>query len=416
MCWVHCLDYRLANWRIEPMNLHLLHILLAVAAASIISPAAAQLPTTATVAVSATSMAQGTSRPLDSRHRIGPAEFVRAGKNAWRTGWQKAAFPFDELIYYWDWRPERDQGMRLYVQVRFAPGDESPWLFAGHWGKVKPTTSTEDRTKPRFDRGMLDYDQLLLTARATSYRFRVDSEGPRPVRELPLVGVITTDNNATPELTAKYADRATSPPGTGLLDVPLRKQEDVSGNKLPDRCQSAALAAAMQYFGTTIPLEQIIAFTTDPEYKSFGIWPRTLNAAHEFGFEAYLDRFRDWDAVRRTVAQNKVILCSITMPRNDSYIDPPYKSIGGHIVALCGITGDGRVIVTDSAERGGYLLQWKREDFEKIWMRNKGGVGMVIVPPAGAVQRLVSVVPPFPDYKAIRAAREAAETTATKTP
>jgi transcriptional regulator of acetoin/glycerol metabolism len=62
------------------------------------------------------------------------------------------------------------------------------------------------------------------------------------------------------------------------------------------------------------------------------------------------------------------------MPKRDTYIAPPYPSMGGHIVALCGITDDGRVIVTDSATTGGSLLQWLTADYEKIWMRNKGGV------------------------------------------
>jgi hypothetical protein len=79
------------------------------------------------------------------------------------------------------------------------------------------------------------------------------------------------------------------------------------------------------------------------------------------------------------------------MPKNDQYIAPPYGSIGGHIVALNGVTDDGRVVVTDSTSvvgKDGYLEQWRREDFEKIWMRNKGGVGMVISTPSETVKNL----------------------------
>jgi hypothetical protein len=182
----------------------------------------------------------------------------------------------------------------------------------------------------------------------------------------------------------------------------LRLQVDVCGNPLKDRCQSAAVASAMQYFGKSVPLEHIICYTTDPEYASFGIWPRTINAAFEHGFEAYLDRFRDWDAVRKTVAENKVILCSITMPAGNEYIAPPYPKISGHIVALCGVTEDGRVIVTDSAsiaqqaKEGGHCLQWLQADFEKIWLCNKGGVGMVICPPQNAPELLVRDLPAYP--------------------
>jgi len=335
-------------------------------------------------------------RAIDAKDEVRPEEFRSSKEGSWESEWKAAEFAFDELVYFWNAALERGEGFRLYLQVQFKPGDESPWLYAGFWGRVK---FAGNRKEPKFDRGSLELDQLLLKEKATAWRFRVESEGPRPLSKPPHLGVITTDNKPTDEMVAKFRKDPVSKTSARLLDVHLRKQEDVDGNRLPDRCQSAALASAMSYFGTTVPLEQIIAHTTDPEYVSFGIWPRTLGAAHEFGFNAYLDRFRSWEQVKQTLAENKVILCSITMPKRDTYISPPYPSIGGHIVALSGVTDDDRVVVTDSALTAGigYLVQWKKADFEKIWMRNKGGVGMVICPPDGAPIKLVRNLPPFPD-------------------
>jgi hypothetical protein len=342
----------------------------------------------------------GSVKPIDWRHRLEARELARSEKGAWTSPLVKAAFPFDQLIYYWNVRLPKDEGFRLYLQVEFGPGDTSPWLYAGFWGNVKLTAK---RAKPTFDRGWVDEDTLLLKAKATGFRFKVVDEGEAPLTIRPALGVITTDTAPPAALASHYL-----PGNTGarakekILDVPLRRQVDVCGNTLKDRCQSAAVASAMQYFGKTVPLEHIICYTTDPEYESFGIWPRTINAAFEHGFGAYLDRFRDWEAVRKTVAENKVILCSITMPAGNEYIAPPYESMGGHIVALCGVTEDGRVIVTDSAstaqkaKEGGHCLQWLQADFAKIWMRNKGGVGMVICPPKNAPELLVRDLPPYP--------------------
>lgn len=352
--------------------------------------------TTQTLATTLSATETQYLRAIDSRAKLEPREFSKTGSDTWESEWKRAEFPFDEMIYYWNAPLERGEGFRLYLQVRFKEGDESPWLYAGYWGRVKPSGPRE---KPKFDRGVLDLDQLLLKEKATAWRFRVVSEGNRVLSKPPFLGVITTDNHPTEQAIATWRKRLNHVPSARILDVPLRKQQDIDENPLPDRCQSAALASAMQYFGTTVPLEQIIAHTTDPEYKYFGIWPRTLGAAHEFGFEAYLERFRDWESVKKALAENKVILCSQTMPRRDTYIAPPYPSMGGHIVALCGVTDDGRVVVTDSAlaAGGGPLLQWVKEDYEKIWMRNKGGVAMVICPPEGAPVKLVDNLPPFPD-------------------
>jgi len=356
--------------------------------------------TDAAVASLGTATPPGAVQPIDWRHRTEARELARSGKGAWTSPLVKAGFPFDELIYYWNVRLPKEEGFRLYLQVEFGPGDASPWLYAGFWGNVRLTTK---RTKPSFDRGCLDQDTLLLKAKATGYRFKVVDEGETPLTVLPALGVIATDTTPTAALAARCRPGKTSVRAAAkVLDVPLRLQADVCGNPLRDRCQSAALASAMQYFGKAIPLEQIICYTTDPEYESFGIWPRTINAAVEHGFRAYLDRFRDWAAVRQTVSENKVILCSITMPAGSEYLAPPYEQIEGHIVALCGVTEDGRVIVTDSAssaqkaKEGGHCLQWLQADFEKIWMRNKGGVGLVICPPENAPELLVRDLPAYP--------------------
>jgi len=185
---------------------------------------------------------------------------------------------------------------------------------------------------------------------------------------------------------------------TLVLDVPLRRQLNTQGVWLKDRCQSAALASALQYYGRRVPLEDIVRFTNDPEYNYPGIWPRVIAAAREFGCDGYIERFRDWNSVRQTLAENKMILCSIRLKQGECQ-SPPYASMGNHIVVLCGMTDDGRVVVTDSAlgkSGSGYLCQWLRSDFETVWMRTKGGVAMVICPPAGAVERRVTDLPPFP--------------------
>ncbi len=279
----------------------------------------------------------------------------------------------------------------------FGPGDESPWLYAGYWGEVN---LIENRERPEFDRGRVEMDQLLLKQKAVAFRFKAVEEGAAPLETPPALHVITTDNAPTSELYARFAPKQTKImlPST-LLDLPLRRQISAAGEPLPDRCQSAALASALEYFGRPMQLDDIIPLTNDPEYQYPGIWPRTIGAACQLGFDAYIDRFRDWNSVRKALLENKVILVSMKMPADGDYTAPPYESMSGHIVALNGLTDDGRVVVTDSAlgkSGRGYRCQWLAEDFEKVWMKTKGGVGMVICPPEGAAMRKIEDLPPFP--------------------
>jgi hypothetical protein len=340
--------------------------------------------------------AGGSAGPIDSRLIVASSRFAREAAGSWVTREVKPQFAFDELIYSWHLRLGANEGFRLYVRVKSEAGDDSPWLYAGYWGKIQ---HVEKRKEPEFAWGKIAMDQLLLKRKARSFQFKVVNEGDSPLRQPPSFYVVVTDNTPKPALARRYAPkRERVPPQTVILDLPLRRQADSKGTPIPDRCQSAALATAMEYFGKPVGLEDIVPLTYDVEYDFPGIWPRTIGAGIQHGFEAYIDRFRNWDDVRRTVAQNKVILCSITMPPGD-YRAPPYPKIGGHIVALNGVTDDGRVVVTDSAlwkDNCGYRLQWYTEDFEKIWMKNKGGVGMVICPPPQAQKKLIQNLAPFP--------------------
>jgi hypothetical protein len=92
--------------------------------------------------------------------------------------------------------------------------------------------------------------------------------------------------------------------------------------------------------------------------------------------------------------------------------------MGGHIIALAGISSDGRIAyVVDSAlgeSDEGYLCPWYLEDLEKVWMSRKGGVGMVVVPPADFqpryASRLPDLVPNRPIFReSRRALRDAAK-------
>lgn len=339
--------------------------------------------------------------PIDFRYKINDSDFKFQSQGVWMTDYINAEFSFDELIYSWNVVLKDDEGFRLYLQASFEDDADSPWLYAGYWGKVK---IIKERKKPVFKNGYIDMDWLILSKKANKFRFKIESEGQKTLGNLPSMNAVISDNNPSLELYDKYKQSIVIDKDAPekILDIPFRKQADSKGNYMPDRCQTAALSSAMQYLGKKIGLEKIAVFTTDEEYNAFGLWPRTIQAGKEFGFSGYIDRFRNWDYVRKTIAENKVILCSITMPKDDVYKAPPYPSMSGHIIVLNGITNDGRVVVTDSAlskgeNPAGFRCQWLKEDFEKIWMRNKGGVGMVICPIPDSEMKLVTDLPPFPD-------------------
>ena len=336
--------------------------------------------------------------PLDGRDDISPEAFIKTGDSIWEIPERIPPFSFDEAIYSWNAPLPGGQGFRLYIKLEFKDKNTSPWLYGGYWGKAKPRSSDIITT---FTLGKIDYDYIKLKKKARTYQFRVVSEGDIKLSVLPSIRFVYTDNDPSKQDIQEHAIRFQKL-RCPILDIPLRRQEDSTGKYIKGACQSAALASALEYYGKEMKLEDIVDLVYDPEYDLKGIWPRTIGAASQLGFMGYIDRFRSWDYVKSVVAQNKVILVSITMPREGDYVDPPYPVMGGHIVALNGITDDGRVVVTDSAlgkSGRGYRCQWLRPDFVKVWMQNKGGVGMVICPPDGAQMKEIKNLPPFESYK-----------------
>lgn len=341
-----------------------------------------------------------TEAPIDWGSDISAAAFTQTPDGEWVSPVVEPAFPFDELIYSWKVRLRRRQAFRLYLRVTFGPDDKTDWLYGGFWGDLAaPVTG---RKKPIFDRGQVDMDWLKLKTKARAIQFKVTSAGAAPLDAPPSIHLVSTDNHPAPETAARFRPVYDAPPPTDrVFDVPLRRQIDSHGERMKDRCQSAALASALQYYGKHVNLEDIVHYTHDPEYNYPGLWPRVTAAAQEFGLDAYVDRFRDWTAVRRALAEGKLLLCSIRMAEGDCKA-PPYPSMGNHIVVLCGVTDDGRAVITDSAlgkSGRGYLCQWLQEDFEKVWMKTKGGVAMVICPPPGAPEHRVANLPPFPETR-----------------
>ena len=336
------------------------------------------------------------TRPIDGRDFIPAESFLKNEKGIWYSEEMHPLFPFDELIYSWSVRLPKEEGFRLYLRAGYSNGKWTQWIYGGFWGKVD---LIKNRKKPVFEEGKLLMDQLVLNEKAVKYQFKVEDRGERPLRVLPDLHVIYTDNSPDISLRQRF-DRMDIKNSfeRKILDLPFRTQMDP---RWSGKCQSASLAIAMEYFGKKVGIKEIIPYTHDPEYDFPGIWPRTLGAAVEFGFDGYIDRFRTWDRVRATISENKVILCSIKMPEGGDYIDPPYPNMGGHIFALNGVTEDGRVIVTDpvfSEKEKGFRCQWLLQDFEKIW-RQAGNVGLVICPPEGAKMKLVKHLPPFPGHQ-----------------
>ena len=76
--------------------------------------------------------------------------------------------------------------------------------------------------------------------------------------------------------------------------------------------------------------------TRDPYYGIFGIWPRVVQHASEYGLDGAVTRYRSWSEAREVLAANGRIVISV---------GPPLYA--GHLMMLAGFTDEGNPIVQD---------------------------------------------------------------------
>jgi hypothetical protein len=98
----------------------------------------------------------------------------------------------------------------------------------------------------------------------------------------------------------------------------------------------------------------------------FGIWPRVVQNASEYGVDGAVTRYRNWSDAYTVLANGGRIGMSIGQPL-----------YSGHLVMLAGFTSDGRPIVHDPARSNGYSYVYSKSDISHSWF-DKGGVAYTI--------------------------------------
>ena len=290
---------------------------------------------------------------------------------------------FTNLIASFNPHAPDDTGVTLEVRVR--QGETwSPWLFMQSWGRVVfPPARTI-----RFDGGQVDIDEIELNAPAQAYQCRIglvafnyDTKVAPSVRRLSVCysGVVADADERKKLLTP-----ATAPVDFARnLDVPFRPQGD---RTLPRPlwgliCSPTSVSMVLAYHGADFATLENCDRIYDPQYDLFGNWGRAISRAGEVGMDAWLERFRNWEQVKRHIAEGTPVVASIRF-RKGQVKGFLYQSTGGHLLVVRGFTPTGDVIVNDPASREkGAAAVYPAGEFAKAWFDN-GGVGYVIRKPS----------------------------------
>ena len=302
----------------------------------------------------------------------------------WTSAELTTDFPFTELIPSWNAAVPQGAGMAVLVRVRDARrGEWSPWLYFGGWGQAPPGGHLV-----QFEHGKVLIDTLILDRPANAYQVRVklaaftyDPAVAPSVRRIAVSysGVVADETERRRLTPSTEIDG----PWARSLDVPYRTQQDTPKAMRRQTCSPTSVSMVLEYWGCSRPTVENAMAIYDPEYEQFGNWNRATQRAGELGLDAWLTRFRTWDAVKAQIAQGRPIIASIRF-RKGEFPTAALSSTMGHVIVIRGFTPGGDAIVNDPANRKkGTAAVYSADSLAKAWF-DHGGVGYVIAGPAKA--------------------------------
>jgi len=279
--------------------------------------------------------------------------------------WQ-APWPFDEGLPSWNGTAPGDSGgFRVLVRFPYLSG-WSPWLDAGFW-----KANLWPGKKTTFAGGEIDIDIARLNYYASAWQFAVEFKRSTEAVTSPSIALLSwfaSDSRTTTGL--DYAAILRDKPEAIFVQTSFLAQYRIDPEIGGSICSPTTVAMILLSFNIAVDPLQFARDTRDPYYGLFGVWPRVVQNASEYGVRGTVTRYRSWGEAREVLARGGRIGMSIGAPL-----------YSGHLVMLAGFTANGDPIVHDPARTNtGYGYIYNKNDLSHAWF-DKGGVAYTIFMP-----------------------------------
>ena len=259
-----------------------------------------------------------------------------------------------------------DTSSSFKVQMRFPYGASwSTWLTAGFWkNNIWSSYGTTS-----YGGGYIDYDYVKLNSYRNAWQFKVimtrtAAELPSPT--LHSLSFFVSDNQTTSliDMNAIVNDN----PAEIFIPTTFVYQYGVDPIIGGDICSPTSVSMILKSYNIDVDPYQFALDTHDPYFDMFGIWPRVVQNASEFGLDGAVTRYRTWSEAREVLENGGRIAMSVGLPLYT-----------GHLLMLAGFTSDGRPIVHDPAKSNGYSYIFNKTSLSQSWF-SKGGIAYTFYP------------------------------------
>lgn len=283
----------------------------------------------------------------------------------------EAAYPFDDLVASWNAEVPAGASIEVSAQAR-VDGRWTRWYRLARWTEDSP----ESFERQEDGDGLVDVDTLKLKLKADAFRYRVAlaSAGARKARLL-RVAVAYEDS------ARKAAPATPFEPGPWVreLAVPPRSQMTEKPELRRDICSPASLGMLLQFWGRRLRTVEVAEAVRDRRAGVYGNWPLNVAAAAARGLAGQVARLPSLLELQDEIAAGRPVIVSVSFNKGE-LSGAPLERTRGHLFVVSGFTDKGDVIVRDPAapDASGARRVYKREQFERAWLRNKLGLAYLL--------------------------------------
>lgn len=271
---------------------------------------------------------------------------------------QTSQHPFDYGLPSWNGSVQHNSaGFKVEMRFQYNSG-WSPWMTVGFW--KNNIWSSYGSTS--FAGGFIDYDYVKLNYLTSKWQYKVTltrSSISIPSPSIHKMNFFVSDSRTTANITQIVADN----PAQIFIPTNFIYQYSVDPVIGGSICSPTTVAMILSSYSIQVDPYQFALTTKDPYYGIFGIWPRAVQHAAEYGLDGAVTRYRTWSEAREVLANGGRVAMSLGSPLYPN----------GHLAMLAGFTSNGGVITHDPAKSNGYSYVHNKTSLSQSWF-NKGGV------------------------------------------
>ncbi len=275
-------------------------------------------------------------------------------------------FTFDKLALSANFHTATDGCLLLEVQVQ----TRSVWSEFFKLGLLSGQFKTSfPLQKNTF--GRVETDQLVLSAPAQAYRYRLKFYG-----DMELLLLAASLVRAPFVYDEKSAIRL--PAGSFCQQIlPISQLEQDTPHKRRI-CSPTSLCMALNALGYMVKLPDLLPRVFDQTADIYGNWLFNCAAASQYGAESFFRRFSTLAELAEFITPDSCTVASIAF-KKDELPGAPLEKTPGHLVLVRGWEKK-QILVADPAapSQGTVLRAYPAQAFARAWLANKQGAAYIV--------------------------------------